>query len=132
MTNSSEMDCKSAKAANATLAKPLAPEEIRQGDFVTPLWVIAEIPSFWWRSDSWTLPIEEPVRIRFLPNYEGMPLKVRSVCVPFVLVKAPSGEQKVIDLRSCQLAKLDKSHAMQAWKALKCTKRAKKEPAAQQ
>ena len=131
MTISPETNCKSTEAAEATLAKPLAPEDIRQGDFVTPLWVIAEIPSFWWRCDSWSLPIEEPVRIRFLPNYEGVPLKVRSVCVPFVLVKAPSGEQKVLDLRSCQLAKLDSAHAVRAWKALKRTARDKKEPVTQ-
>jgi hypothetical protein len=131
MTISPETNCKSTEAAEATLAKPLAPEDIRQGDFVTPLWVIAEIPSFWWRCDSWSLPIEEPVRIRFLPNYEGVPLKVRSVCVPFVLVKAPSGEQKVLDLRSCQLAKLDSAHATRAWKAIKRTARDKKVPATQ-
>jgi hypothetical protein len=123
MTTVPETDCKHETAAEATLAKPLAPEEIRPGDFVAPLWVIAELPSFWWRCDSWSLPADDPVRIRFIPTTELVPLKVRSVCLPFVLVKAPTREQKLIDLRLCQLARLNPAHAKRAWKALKRTAR---------
>ncbi len=126
MTTSPDTKCKRAAAAEATLAKALAPEEIRRGDFVTPLFVISELPSFWWRSDSWVLPLEEPVRIRFMPPLEGTPLKVLSVCVPFVLVKSAAGEQKTLDLRTCQLARLDRSHARRAWKAIRKPARRKK------
>jgi hypothetical protein len=110
---------KSTTAAEATLAKPLAPEDIRPGDFVAPLYVIAEVPSFWWRADGWNLPIDEPVRIRLTPPSDGAPLKVRSVCVPFVLVKTATGGQSTIDVRTCQLARLDAAHAARAWKACK-------------
>ena len=65
MTTSPETKCKSQRAAKATLAKALAPEEIRSGDFVTPLYVIAEVPSYWWCAESWNQPLDEPVRIRF-------------------------------------------------------------------
>jgi hypothetical protein len=121
MASSAKTERPSTAAAEATLAKVLAPEEIRLGDFVTPLFVIAELPSFWWCLDAWNRPLEEPVRIRFTPSAQGAPLKVRSVCLPFVLVKSPAGEQATLDLRNCQLARLDKMHAKRAWKAFKKT-----------
>jgi hypothetical protein len=74
---------------------------------------------FWWRMESWNLPLDEPVRVRFMPPLESTPLKVKSVCVPFVLVKTPTGEKKTLDLRICQLARLDRAHAKRAWKAFK-------------
>lgn len=132
MTISPETKCESQIAAEATLAKALAPEEIRVGDFVTPLYVIAEVPSYWWRCDSWSLPPEEPVRIRITTLSDGTPYKVRSVCVPFVFVKAPCGEHKSFDLRTYQLARLNPSHAKQAWKAMKKSAKSKAAPAAAQ
>lgn len=120
MASSPQTDCKSSEAAQATLAKPLAPEDVRPGDFVTLLFVIAEYGSFWWFMESWDQPPEEPVRIRYTPGSSGgIPLKVRSVCLPFVLVKAPSGDHSTLDLRTCQLARLSRSHARRAWKAIK-------------
>jgi hypothetical protein len=119
MANSPDAKCKSTAAADATLAKALAPEDIRPGDFVTPLYVIAEIPSFWWCCDAWTLPLDEPVRIRFTPSSDGAPLKVQSVCVPFVLTKTASGEHRTLDLRTCQLARLHRAHGRRDWKAIR-------------
>ncbi len=104
-------------AAEATLAKALAPEDIRRGDYVTPLHVIAEVPSYFWCDDGWTMPREELVRIRYTPASYGQPLKVKSVCLPFVLVKQASGERLTIDVRQCQLARLDRRYAKRAWKA---------------
>jgi hypothetical protein len=110
-------------AAEATLAKSLAPEEIRAGDYVTPLSMIAEVPSFWWRDDAWNLPLEEPVRMRFMATCDGLPLRVQSICLPFVLAKQPSGQAVTIDIRRCQLARLDRSFAKQAWKCIKRSQR---------
>jgi hypothetical protein len=106
-------------AAEATLAKALAPEEIRPGDFVTPLHMIVEVPSYFWCEDCWNLPREQLVRIRYTPSSDGLPLKVKSICVPFVLVKQASGDQLTIDLRKCQLARLDRRYGKRAWKAYK-------------
>jgi hypothetical protein len=106
-------------AAKATLAKTLAPEEIVAGDFVTPLYMIAEVPSYYWFSESWNLPADKPVRIRFTCGSDGTPLKVTSVCLPFVLVKQAGGTETTLDLRKCQLARLNRRHAKRAWKALK-------------
>jgi hypothetical protein len=106
-------------AAEATLAKSLAPEEIRVGDYVTPLHMVAEVPSYYWFSDCWNLPADEPVRIRFTCGSDGTPLKVKSICLPFVLVKQATGTQTTLDLRKCQLARLDRRYAKRAWKAVK-------------
>lgn len=106
-------------AAKATLAKPLAPEELRVGDFVTPLHMVAEVPSFYWLSECWNLPADQPVRIRFTCGSDGAPLKVKSICLPFVLAKQAAGAEITLDLRKCQLARLDRRHAKRAWKAFK-------------
>ena len=66
------------------------------------------------------------VRIRFMPRDQGAPLKVRSVCLPFVLVKSPTATQAMLDLRTCQLARLDHVHAKRAWKAFKKNSRRNK------
>lgn len=100
---------------SSTLAKPLAPEEVRPNEFVTLLHEVAEVPSFFWSFDSWRLAPDQPVRIRFTPPTCGVPLKVKSVCLPFVLVKHPTGEERSLDLRKCRVARLAKRHAERAW-----------------
>jgi hypothetical protein len=108
-----------AAVESATLAKCLAPEDIRPGDYVTPLSMLAEVPSYWWCADDWSLPRDRPVCIRFITNCDGAPLRVKSICLPFVLVKQPSGQSLTLDLRKCQLARLDRKYARRAWKAYK-------------
>jgi hypothetical protein len=101
------------------LARTLAPEDIRPGDFVTLLSVTYEVPSYFWDADATTLPRDEPVRIRCMPETGGVPLRVKSVCLPFVLVKSPRGEHGAVDVRKCRLARLDRKYASDAWKAYK-------------
>lgn len=105
-----------------TLAKSLAPEEVRRGQFVAILHVIDELPSFLWDADATLLPYDEPVRIRFVSPGGGVPLKVKSVCLPFVLVKAPTGDNYTLDLRRYRLARLNRSYAQATWKAFKSPK----------
>jgi hypothetical protein len=106
-------------AAVVALAKALAPEEVRPGDYVTPLHMIAEVPSYWWFGEAWSMPPEDPVRMRYTTLCDGAPLRVISVCLPFVLLKQPCGSSRTLDLRRCQLARLDVRYAKRAWKALK-------------
>jgi hypothetical protein len=122
MASSPEIESTSTTAAEATLARALAPEEVRRGDYVAPLYVVAEVPSYWW-CDEWNHPRDQPVRIRFMPPCQGVPLKVRSVCLPFVLVKTVTGDERSIDVRNCQLARLNTAHAKRVWKAIKKTTR---------
>jgi hypothetical protein len=106
----------------STLAQPLAPEDIRPGDFVTLLHEIREVPSFWWPADGCLRPPQEPIRMRLTPTGEAFPMKVKLVCLPFVLVKLPHGKQHTLDVRSCRLARLGKKFAAAGWKAYKKTK----------
>lgn len=123
MTRSSrQLDNRSATPA-ATLAKALAPEDVRVGDYVTLLSVTCELPSFYWLSDAALLPIDEPVRIPFVPRSGGSPLKVKSICLPFVLVKQSSGKERTLDLRTCRLARLVGDYATASWKAGKRSRR---------
>jgi hypothetical protein len=105
-------------ARGGSLAKPLAPEEIRVGDFVTPLHVFYDFPSFFW-DDSAVGRRDEMVRICYIPETGGVPLKVKSICLPFVLARQPSGEQQTLDVRKVRLARLDAKYAKAAWKLCK-------------
>ena len=102
---------------DSALAKPLAPEDVRCGDFVAVLHVICEVPSYFWSGDSFRLPHDELVRLKHIPDDAGQPLKVKSVCLPFVFAKNSAGERRTLDLRKCRLARLDRAYAKSAWKA---------------
>lgn len=105
--------------ADGTLAKALAPEEIRTGDYVALLNVVYEVPSFFWCDDAALVPREQPVRIQFTPETGSVPLKVKSVCLPYVLVKHPDGRKFTLDVRRSKLARLGAGFAKIAWKAIK-------------
>ena len=108
-----------ATASNSAVVKALAPEDIQPGDFVTLLHVIREVPSYFWCADASLLPVDEPVRIQLVPYGSGRPLKVESICLPFVLVKRPSGKRRTLDVRTCRLARLDEQFGAVSWKAHK-------------
>ena len=96
------------KRDESSLAKTLAPEEIRRGDFVTPLYVVSEWPSWYWDDDDALHPRDELVRIRSTPCDEAAPLEVIGVCLPFVLVETPQRDGKTLDVRRVRLARLDR------------------------
>src|SRR5690349_4381542 len=97
-------------STHPTLARVLAPEDVRVGDFVAVLDELYELPSYCWRDDVVLHPRDELVRIRLMPTQENPPLKVKAVCLPFVLVKRPLGECHVLDLRRLRLARLDRRY----------------------
>lgn len=103
----------------STLARFLAPEDVRPGDFVALLDEMHELPSFWWCLDSALQAGDRLVRLRMLPTNESLPLRVKSICLPFVLTKEPSGQSRTLDLRRCHIARLDRTFATTAWKAYK-------------
>ena len=112
--------------AESTLAKSLAPEDVRVGDFVTPLHEIREWPAFFWFCDSSFDQHQEMLRVSLLPEKSEAPLKVQSVCLPFVLVKPPKGKAFTLDVRRSRLARISKSYARLAWKAQKNKKKKRK------
>jgi hypothetical protein len=104
-------------ADKATLARSLAPEDIRPGDYVAVLHEIYEFPTWFWCDGGFALPRDEAVRVRFTPHDDAAPLKVQAVCLPFVLVKQPCGGQRTIDVRRRPLARLAKTYGKSAWRA---------------
>src|SRR4051794_17591673 len=101
--------------SECTLARVLAPEDIRRGDYVAPLYVISEWPSWLW-DHAGIYPRDELVRIRSMPHEEPKVMKVRAVCLPFVLARLRHGEQQTIDVRKYRLARLDKRFGQAAWR----------------
>lgn len=108
------------------LAKTLAPEEIRPRDFVTQLYEVQEYPSLIWCDDSYATSRDELIRIQHTPENGGVPLKVKSVCLPFVLVKHPHGQQFMLDIRRVKLARLDREFAKTAWSSLRIRRKKRK------
>lgn len=106
-------------SSSATLAKPLAAEDVVVGDYIAVLHVLYELPSFFWSRDADALPPHEPVRIQLMPTDGGEPLRVVAVCLPFVLTKSAQGQNQTVDLRRCRIARLDRRYAQIAWKALR-------------
>jgi len=122
-SESQPRETRSTLAHALSVAKPLAPEDVRRGDFVAILDEMYELPSYWWKEDDVLHPREELVRIRLIPAQDNLPLKVKSVCLPFVLARQPQGEQRTLDLRRMRLARLDKHYAAASWKAYKKKRR---------
>jgi hypothetical protein len=115
---------KTGKRSGTAAAKALAPEDIRRGDFVVPLLLVSEWPSFHWCGDDAMRSRNELVRIATVPTAPIETLRVRRVCLPFVLAKSATGELRTIDVRLCRLARVDGAFA-------KCSRRAARRAAKQ-
>ncbi len=108
-----------------TVAARIAGEDIAQGDFVTILSEIIELPSYLWACSGLSQPIDEPVRTRYLPRVVGKPHKVVAVCLPFVYVKQTNGNLTAFDTRQQQLVRLDRDTGRSLWKQMRKSKKQK-------
>jgi hypothetical protein len=107
------------KASPTGLAASVAPEDLECGDFVAILSVTHEYPSFFWCCDASMSAREEPVRIQWTGIGESSPLKVKAICLPFVLAKDAAGKHRTLDIRLCRLARLTPDYGRKVWKALR-------------
>jgi hypothetical protein len=57
--------------------------------------------------------------LQSLGRGSGSPLRVKAVCLPFVLVARINGKPRTLDLRRVQLVKLDRGYAKLVRKALR-------------
>ncbi len=110
-----------------SVARRLSPEDICVGDCVMVSEIQYELPSFLWcDSDPMRTPPELPVRISFRASTDFGPLKVKAVCLPFVLCKSIStGARKLLDIRQVQLMRLANNFEREAKKMFR-SKRKKK------
>ena len=100
------------------VSRSLAAEDLKCGDFVGILHEIVEWPSFLWSSDPQLLPPHELVRLQCRASDGGTPLKVKAICLPFVFVKKPCGQHRILDVRQHRLVRLSGDYAEPVWKAL--------------
>ncbi|MBN2022746.1 MAG: hypothetical protein JW809_08110 [Pirellulales bacterium] len=105
------------------VARTLAPEDLRPGDFVGILSETTELPSFLWQGELPAVAADEPVRVRWLGQDGGTPLKVKAICLPFVFVRAPRGGHRTLDVRQHQLVRLKRRYARGVWKAMRRRKK---------
>jgi hypothetical protein len=99
-----------------TLAKPVAAEDLRRKDFVAVLNETIEYPTFLWCGD--VSPHDEPVRIQWKSFDHGLVLRVEDLCLPFIFVRLPCGDHRTLDIRRCQLVKLDVDYAKRVWRTV--------------
>lgn len=113
---------------DATLAKPLAPEDVRPGDYVAVLDEEYQYPAIVWYCEPPMGREQEVIRVRIRPNETSGPLRVIDACLPFVFVKPPKGPGHTLDVRSVRLARLDRNYARRVSRSLvdKKSKRKKK------
>ena len=101
------------KGAKLTVARTVFPEDLAVGDSVVLSQVAFQYPSFCWCGADMTVrPPEEPIQIAFQPSWDKHePMKVKAVCLPFVLCKTVEKKHCVLDLRQVKVAKVDSSFA---------------------
>lgn len=113
------MNAIQAKCDESELAKCVSPEDLHRGDFVAVLNSIYEFPSFLWCCDSGSIRHDEPVRVQFKSPTDGVPLKIKAICLPFVLVRLPNGRAQSIDVRQNQFVRLTTRYAKTVWRQMK-------------
>ncbi len=100
------------------VARSLAAEDLRRGDYVTVIAEIVEWPSYYWDCDPQVWPPHEPIRLQRYSDEGGTPLKIKAICLPFVFVKKPCGSHQSLDIRQHRLVRLPLAYARAVWKAL--------------
>lgn len=95
---------------------PLAPEDVSSGQYASVLREVYEVPSYMWCGNDLFGDPRELIRLTVIPDKEAVPHRVTAVCVPFVLVRTSFGQEKSLDVRHFQLARLGDQIAKAAWK----------------
>ena len=105
-----------------TVAKVLAHEDIRVGDFVSVIGIAHQIPSFYWCGvDSTGLRPEQLVKLEFWVS-DSIPVRVKSICLPQVFVMDMEREFALIDVRRSRLVKVNDDFAKTVWHSLRRAK----------
>jgi hypothetical protein len=113
------MKTRSSTNTEVCLAAMVAAEDLQRGDFVAIFNEIEELPSFLWCCDGYALPREQLVQIRHRAGDDSMPLKIKALCLPFVFLKGSDGTCRTVDLRQCELVRLNRKYAKSVWRHLR-------------
>lgn len=100
-----------------------SPRGALPGDYVAVLHEIVEFPPITW-TGAWLVPgSREAIRVQRCPCPTPGPLRVVSVCLPFVLMKDVNGKCRTFDVRLRTFARLGRRYGRKAFERLR-----KKEP----
>jgi len=105
------------------ISKTLAPEDVKPGDYITVLRETCELINLCALLDP-MMGRPLVVRAELTPCDAGAPLRVVSVCLPFVLVEDGQEKSRTLDTRRQALARLDEEYARRAMKKLRKAKEA--------
>lgn len=99
-------------------SRAIAPDDVCVGDYVTIGHETVELlPDLIESNGPWRGPVRAQ-RVRVMFDGAGYPLKVESICLPFVLVKTPAGCRCTLDLRRHHLHRLSKPYGKRVFRAL--------------
>jgi hypothetical protein len=118
--------------ASETTARAIAPEDIKVGSYLAVLNIVGEYLPLSCADAAWNRSVEL-VRVLWLPwgpgpIGSGEPLKVKAVCLPFVLVRTIKGELRTLDVRRYRFAQLNDGYGRKVFKKLKTKSAAPKPP----
>jgi len=98
-------------SSKTTIARMLAPEDIRIGQYVTVLYAISEyLPTLPSHDDARCRSVE-PIRVRWLPSQAYPPMEVKAVCLPHVFVRLPNNHLHTLDVRECEFGEVSREYA---------------------
>ena len=109
----------SSENAVTTVATRLAPEDLRPGQDVAILTEVVECPTWLWCGELPGTRPDELVRVQTLGRGGGRPLRIKAICLPFVLVTRIDGKSRTLDVRRVQLVKVDRAYAKLVRKLLR-------------
>ncbi len=103
-------------------AVPLAPEDIRAGDYVAMLHEVSEYFPIFCIDESWRK--SGLLRLRELPE-SVTPMRVVRVCLPYVLVQHADRKPRTLDVRRHLLARVSAPFGREAFRRYRKKKKKK-------
>lgn len=99
------------------ISRPLAPEDIREDDYVAVIGEILQIVR-WDCAPAIPGTPPETAHVLCFPYEDAEPLRVVSVCLPFVLVRDARDKHRTLDTRQLRLARVSERFGKKAFKRL--------------
>ncbi len=113
------MKTQSLEKDDVTVAATVAPEDLTEGDDIAILNYVVEFATYHWHGYAFesNADLSQLVHIKYTNN-DGLPLKVRAICLPYLLVESIDKTHRTIDVRLNQLVRVSKDYASAVRKEL--------------
>lgn len=107
------------KKDELSIAKPIAPEDVRAGMYIALLHQVEKKSCFWCDCDDDQWWRDRSKRTELSLPWDVEAQFVKAVCLPFVLAETIKGEIETIDTRRYRLARLPKEYGRAAFAKLR-------------